>query len=81
MSIEEMTTSEDNYKEGCSEEVIVAWGKFQKVGGHGSHARLDMERASPLRIWCIVQQLESPDFKRWESENKGVTQGESSCLN
>ena len=46
LSIEEMTTSEDNYKEGCSEEVTVAWGKFQKVGGHGSHARLDVEWAS-----------------------------------
>ena len=34
------------YEEGCSEEVTVAWGKFQKVGGHGSHARLDVEQTS-----------------------------------
>lgn len=26
-------------------QVTVAWGKFQKVGGHGSHARLDVEQA------------------------------------
>lgn len=33
----------DCLQRGGVQEVTVAWGNFSRIGGHGSHTRLDVE--------------------------------------